>query len=99
MSVSLENSCTRVFLESLPRTDEDTTYQATLSELAKKRLHEHSDVPVEPGIFRIEEPPLCVADPSRYVSIVLIDCITFEREVGGKVVKKKRHNSGGSDFY
>ena len=57
-------------IDSLPRV-EDSMYLSPLSELAKKRQQEQN-VPVEPGVFRIEDPPLCVADPSRYVYVIII---------------------------
>ena len=53
-----------------PSRVEDSLYQNPLSELAKKRQQEMNDVPVEPGVFRIEDPPLCVADPSRYAGYI-----------------------------
>lgn len=53
-----------IILESLARV-EDSMYLSPLSELAKKHQREIDDVPVEAGVFRIEEPPHGVSDPSR----------------------------------
>ena len=55
-----------IIVEYIARTEEDGMYQSSLSELAKKRQQAQNDVQVEPGVFRIEEPPHCMADPSRY---------------------------------
>ena len=62
-SLSHERVLVSLIIECFSRV-EDSIYLNPLSELAKKRQQE-LDVPVEPGVFRIEDPPLCVADPSR----------------------------------
>ena len=63
-SLSHERVLVSIILESLSRV-EDSIYLSPLSELAKKRQQELSDVPVESGVFRIEGPAQFVADPSR----------------------------------
>ena len=63
--IFVNGACINV--ESIPRIEDDLMYQSTLSELAKKRQQQQNDVPIELGVLRIEDPPHCVADPSRCV--------------------------------
>ena len=78
--IFVNGACINV--ESIPRIEDDLMYQSTLSELAKKRQQQQNDVPIELGVLRIEDPPHCVADPSR--------CVEREREGGREGGERER---------